>query len=92
MAADVASATATVDTRGNATEVVFDFGPTAAYGATSAPIALPAGDGPTPVTTVLAGLAPGTTYHVRVRATNEEASIAGGRRDLRHAGDGAPHP
>ena len=24
------------------------------------------------------GLAPGTTYHVRVRATNEEASIAGG--------------
>ena len=27
---------------------------------------------PSPVTTVLSGLAPGTTYHVRARATNEE--------------------
>jgi streptogramin lyase len=76
-ATTVVSATATVDTRGNATQVVFDYGPTAAYGATSAPITLPAADGGAPVTAVLSGLAPGTTYHVRVRAANEEGSVAG---------------
>jgi streptogramin lyase len=77
VAANAASATATVDTRGNPTQVVFDYGPTAAYGATSAPVTLPAGDGGTPVTVVLGGLAPSTTYHVRVRAANEEGSVAG---------------
>jgi streptogramin lyase len=78
VAANAASATATVDTRGNATQVVFDYGPTAAYGATSAPVTLPAADGGAPVTVVLSGLAAGTTYHVRVRAANEEGSAAGG--------------
>jgi streptogramin lyase len=78
VAANAASATATVDPRGNATQVVFDYGPTAAYGATSAPVTLPEGAGGVPVTVVLGGLAPSTTYHVRVRATNEEGTVAGG--------------
>ena len=73
----VASATATVDPRGNATSVVFDYGTTAAYGASSAPVNLPAGAGGVPVTTVLSGLAAGTTYHVRVRAGNEEGAVSG---------------
>ena len=76
-AATVASATASVDPRGNDTTVVFDYGPTAAYGATSAPITLPAGVGAVPVTAVLFGLAAATTYHVRVRAVNEEGDAIG---------------
>jgi streptogramin lyase len=73
----VGSATATVDPRGNTTSVVFDYGPTAAYGATSAPVTLPEGAGGVPVTVVLNGLAAGTTYHVRVRASNEEGAATG---------------
>jgi sugar lactone lactonase YvrE len=71
------SVQASVDPRGNDTQVVFDYGPTAAYGATSAPVTLPIAAGPVPVTSVLTGLAPSTTYHVRVRASNAEGSLAG---------------
>ena len=71
------SASASVDPRGNDTQVVFDYGPTPAYGATSTPVTLPAGDGAVPVTAVLTGLVPSTTYHVRVRAANEEGSVSG---------------
>ena len=39
---------------------------------------IPAALSAAPVTSVLSGLAPGTTYHVRVRAINEEGSAAGG--------------
>jgi streptogramin lyase len=73
-----ASTSATVNPRGNDTSVVFDYGPTAAYGSTSAPIALPAGADGVALTGVLSGLVPSTTYHVRVRATNVEGSTAGG--------------
>jgi streptogramin lyase len=71
------TASASVDPRGNDTQVVFDYGPTTAYGATSAAVTLPAGDGPVPVAAALSGLAPGTTYHVRVRATNAEGTVTG---------------
>jgi sugar lactone lactonase YvrE len=77
VAANAASATAIVDSRGNDTQVVFDYGATAAYGATSAPVNLPAGSGGVPVTVVLSGLIPATGYHVRVRAINEEGTVAG---------------
>lgn len=72
-------ATGSVNPRGNDTQVVFDYGPTAAYGAVSAPVGVANGADPVPVTGVLAGLAPSTTYHVRVRvrATNAEGSMAG---------------
>jgi streptogramin lyase len=68
---------AVADPRGNETTVVFDYGPSTAYGQTSAPVAVPAGIGPVPVTTALAGLAAGTTYHVRARAVNGEGGTAG---------------
>ena len=71
------SAQAAVDPRGNTTQVVFDYGPTTAYGATSAPVTLPIAAGPVPVTSVLTGLTPSTTYHVRARATNAEGALAG---------------
>jgi streptogramin lyase len=68
---------AVADPRGNETTVVFDYGPSTAYGQTSAPVTVPAGIGPLPVTTALAGLAAGTTYHVRARAINGEGGTAG---------------
>ena len=38
---------------------------------------IPAALGPAPVSTLLSGLAPGTTYHVRVRGTNDEGGVDG---------------
>lgn len=72
-----AAATATVNPRGNETTVVFDYGPTTAYGATSQPVTVPNGASPVAVTGVLSGLRPGTTYHLRARATNAEGSATG---------------
>lgn len=66
-----------VDPRGNDTQVVFDYGTTTAYGQTAGAPALPGTAAPIPVTGVLTGLTPGTTYHVRVRATNGEGTVAG---------------
>jgi hypothetical protein len=71
------TATATVDSRGNDTTVTFDYGPTTGYGQ-SVSTTIPAAAGPAPVAFVLPGLAGGTIYHVRVRATNEEGSAVGG--------------
>ena len=71
------SASATVDPRGNETQVVFDYGTTTAYGQTTAPTTIPAGTAPVPVSAALAGLAAGTGYHVRVRATSGEGSTTG---------------
>ena len=72
-----ATVQAVVDPRGNATQVVLEYGPTAAYGATSAPVAVPNGADPVTVAGVLAGLTPSTTYHVRARATNAGGSATG---------------
>jgi streptogramin lyase len=72
------AATASVNPRGNDTQVVFDYGPTTAYGSTSAPVAVPAGTAPVALTGVLAGQRPATTYHVRARAANAEGSATAG--------------
>jgi streptogramin lyase len=72
-----ASAGATVDPRGNETQVVFEYGPTTAYGATSAPVVVPNGADPVQATGVLTRLKPSTTYHVRAHATNAEGSATG---------------
>ena len=76
LSASAGSATATVDSRGAATTVVFDYGTTTAYGSTATTSVAP-GLAPQAVNMVLSGLASGTTYHVRVRAINEEGSAVG---------------
>mgnify|MGYP001245890215 CR=1 FL=1 len=69
-----ANVSATVDARGNPTTVTFEYGPTPALGSA---VTVPAtGVGPFPVGATLTGLAPGTTYHLRVRAINEEGEGA----------------
>lgn len=72
-----AALSGSVDPRGNDTQVSFDYGITTDYGASTAPSTVPAGGAPVAAAAGLAGLAPSTTYHVRVRAVNAEGSAAG---------------
>ena len=72
-----AAATSLVDPRGNETQVVFDFGPTAAYGSTSSPVTVANGIGAVEASGVLTGLTPSTTYHLRARATSAEGTDVG---------------
>jgi phosphodiesterase/alkaline phosphatase D-like protein len=56
----------------------FEYGASPAYGAASPQTALPAADDSFhPVSAGLAGLAPGTTYHFRIVATNAVGTTAG---------------
>ncbi len=77
LAATAASVAGQVDARGNETQVVFDYGTTTAYGSTTAPLTVARGVGNTDVRADLPSLEPGTTYHVRVRATNAEGAVTG---------------
>jgi FG-GAP-like repeat len=72
-----------VNPGGHATSYHFDFGPTSAYGIASpspsgslGPEAL----GPTPVSTTISGVQPGTTYHYRIVATHEGGTSFGADR------------
>lgn len=70
--------TGLVNANGVAATSVFDYGPTSGYGSTIA--AIPAsvtGTVHTPVSAAIAGLACGTVYHYRVRASNVSASATG---------------
>jgi hypothetical protein len=60
----------TVNPRSLATSYVFQYGPTAAYGAQTAPASLPAGAAAVRVTGAAGALVPATTYHFRLVATN----------------------
>ncbi len=53
-------------------KVVVNFGRTPSYGSSTPPQDLGAGNAPVPVTAALAGLAPNTTYHFDVVATNAD--------------------
>jgi acid phosphatase len=53
-----------------------EFGPTAAYGETTAPVALPVGRAPRAATANLGVLAAGTTYHARVVAASPAGVVA----------------
>lgn len=68
---------AVVDPRGNDTQVVFDSGPTTAYGSTTAPQTVPAGTAPVSVPGPIYELVPGATLHVRARGTNGEGETLG---------------
>jgi Concanavalin A-like lectin/glucanases superfamily len=72
-----ATVNGTVNPNGSPTTYSFDYGTTTAYGSTTA--ATSAGSGTTDVTATaaLTGLAPSTTYHYRVVATNDVGTTAG---------------
>lgn len=84
-----ANLSTSIDARGNPTTVTFEYGPTTAYGSA---VTVPAnGVGPFPIGATLTGLAPGTTYHFRVRAINEEGEAVPGV-DTTFATPAAPVP
>ncbi|HXP37078.1 MAG TPA: hypothetical protein VN817_04875, partial [Solirubrobacteraceae bacterium] len=67
---------ATVDPGLNATSVEVQYGPTNAYGQTTATQNVAAGSGPTSVQIPVSGLTAGTTYHARLVAKNADGSQA----------------
>ena len=75
-----ATVAGTVDPNGLATTWLVEYGPTTAYGSRTA--ARDAGNGGSgvDVDVQLTGLAPGTTYHYRVVATNSAGTAEGGDR------------
>jgi hypothetical protein len=80
-AAAVAQQTATLRGSSNpggvATSVFFQYGPTAAYGAATAPIDVGAGTAARAVAAPIVGLAPFTTYHFRLVARNALGQATG---------------
>jgi hypothetical protein len=73
-----ASATVMVDTHGNATDVTFEYGPTTNYGKSTTKTTVAASAaGPSPVTAAITDLDPGTTYHIRAKATNARGDAVG---------------
>jgi uncharacterized delta-60 repeat protein len=70
--------TGTVNENGQAGTWWIEYGPTAAYGATTAPQALGASTEDINVQAVISGLAPGTAYHAAVVTSTVGGTIAGG--------------
>jgi streptogramin lyase len=69
------SVAGTVDTLGNDTQVSFEYGTTTAYGSTTTPVTVGASaGGAVPANATLTGLARGTTYHVRAKATSSRGT------------------
>jgi hypothetical protein len=70
----------TVNPNGHATQYDFVYGPTTAYGATTALHAVKSGTKAVAITTTITGLTPGTTYHYRLTASSAGGSVAGADR------------
>jgi hypothetical protein len=73
----------TVNPRNLATSFFFQYGPTAAYGAQTAPGSLAAGAAAVRVGTVGGSLLPATTYHFRLVATNASGTSVTADRTFR---------
>jgi hypothetical protein len=67
----------TLNPSGQETSYSFEWGATTAYGGATPPITVAAGVVEQAVGGILVGLAPGTTYHVRLVATNAAGSAQG---------------
>ncbi len=66
-----------VNPLGLATEVHFEYGPTSAYGSQTPTEATGSGSGKVPISAMVVGLAPGTTYHFRAIARNMLGEVSG---------------
>ncbi len=66
----------TINPNGHATLYDFSYGPTTAYGATSALHKVKSGTKPVAITITITGLAPGTTYHYRLNASNAGGAVS----------------
>ncbi len=75
--ATAAGLTGTVVPRGGTTQVLFEYGPTAAYGSSVAAQTLAAGDAAAAVGAAVAGLQPLSLYHFRVVAVRDGVRYEG---------------
>ncbi|MGH2858344.1 MAG: hypothetical protein ACRDMJ_12790 [Solirubrobacteraceae bacterium] len=71
---------------GRATDYVFTYGPTTAYGSSTAPHSAGAGAQMRAVTQAITGLTPGTAYHYRISALSAAGSSAGADRTFTTTG------
>lgn len=79
-ASSVATTTATLNGTVNAgasSTAHFQYGPTTAYGSSSANQGVAAGGAATPITAAISGLAPATAYHFRIVAGNSGGTSFG---------------
>jgi hypothetical protein len=72
-----------VTPNGAATTYLFQYGPTELYGAATAPVAVGAGTSAVNVVADVAGLAPATTYHYRLVASNRNGITRGADRTFK---------
>jgi len=72
--ASTAVISGTVDPNGSATTYQVQYGTSAAYGSATAPGTAGSGTAAAPISVPIGGLAPGSTYHYRVVATNSSGS------------------
>lgn len=72
-----------VDPNGAQTTYLFQYGPTVLYGAATPPLAAGGGTSAINVLANLTGLAPATTYHYRLVATNRNGTTTGADRTFR---------
>jgi hypothetical protein len=75
-----------VNPNGSATQYVFSYGPTTAYGANTAPVAVGSGTKAVDVTRTISGLTPGTLYHYRLAAINRSGTTFGTDRTFTTSG------
>jgi hypothetical protein len=84
-----ATLTGSVDPKGAPTSYRFEYGTTTAYGKTTAAAGSGSGSGSVAVGTPVSGLAPATTYHYRVVASNAAGVAYGGDQTFTTAPAGA---
>ena len=75
-----------VTPNGSKTTYVFSFGPTTAYGASTAARSAGGGTKVVPIARAITGLTPGTTYHYRISAINGVGSSIGADRTFTTTG------
>ncbi len=79
-----------INPNGSATSYYFQWGPTTAYGAASAPHSAGHGTKPVSVVATAKGLIPGTVYHYRLVATNGSGTATGADRSFTTSGHPPP--
>ncbi len=72
-----ATLSGTIDPHGTGVEYYFEYGPTYAYGSSTAEASAGSGNGEVQVSKALAGLSPNTTYHCRLVAVSNSIKTYG---------------
>ena len=85
-----ATISGTVNPAGLPTEYHFEYGRTAAYGASTPSGSAGAGTADVPVSATVRGLKAGTIYHYRLVASNSDGTIPGADRTFKTAPDRTP--